>query len=406
MSARLVVVADDLTGAADTAAAYGPDTEVAVVLSAEELPPAEVVAVDTDTRHCAPEEAAAPVAAAVRLGMQAGAALYKKIDSTLRGNIAVELSAALGALRSDGLPATALLAPAFPATGRTVVDGVLRVNGTALPDKRGGGDLQALFHGSRLRTASIGLELLRQGPATVARAFADRRIRGADVICCDAVTDEDLRILHDASVKLGPGVLPVGSAGLIRVAVRGHSPEIIRPRRRRFSAEPSVLTVVGSCSDVAREQYQVLTAAPGVRTIVLDDPFGATERATAAATLHGLTQDALLVPDPDAPVNRERAAEVAAAIGEVGGRLLIELHERLAGLVLTGGETARAVLLAAGVRVIDVLGELEPGIVLSTIPALDDLPLITKAGAFGDAGTLDRARCLLHELSTTSSTVH
>jgi uncharacterized protein YgbK (DUF1537 family) len=404
VSARLVVVADDLTGAADAAAAWGPDTEVAVVLSAEELPPAEVVAVDTDTRHCAPEEAAAPVAAAVRLGMQAGAALYKKIDSTLRGNIAVELSAALDALRSDGLPVTALLAPAFPATGRTVVDGVLRVNGAPLPDKRGG-DLQALFHGSRLRTASIGLELLRQGPAAVARAFTDRRIRGADVICCDAVTDEDLRILHDVSVKLGSGVLPVGSAGLIRVAVRRHSPEIIRPRRRRFPAEPSVLTVVGSCSEVARAQYQVLTAAAGVRTIVLGDPFGATERATAAAP-HRLTQDALLVPDPDAPVNREHAAEVAAAMGEVGGRLLIELHERLAGLVLTGGETARAVLLAAGVRVIDVLGELEPGIVLSTIPALDNLPLITKAGAFGDAGTLDRARRLLHELSATSSTVH
>jgi 4-hydroxythreonine-4-phosphate dehydrogenase len=86
--------------------------------------------------------------------------------------------------------------------------------------------------------------------------------------------------------------------------------------------------------------------------------------------------------------------------------LLRERHTELAGVVLTGGETARAVLLAAGAHSFTVLGELDPGVVLSRVPALGNLPLVTKAGAFGEPATLDRARRTLHDRATERTTVH
>ena len=58
-------------------------------------------------------------------------------------------------------------------------------------------------------------------------------------------------------------------------------------------------------------------------------------------------------------------------------------------LIATGGETARAVLLAMGVRALTVDGELEPGVALTRTDG--GLTVITKAGAFGDRGTLLRA---------------
>ncbi|MDQ0380297.1 four-carbon acid sugar kinase family protein [Amycolatopsis thermophila] len=382
MSDRLVIVADDLTGAADAAAAYGPSAGVTVSLDASApLPDAEIVAVDTDSRHRGPAFAAAAVTAAVRAAAAAGIPVYKKIDSTLRGNIAAEVGAAL-----RELSATALLAPAFPGTGRTVTGGILRVNGESL------GDLRKLFHESGLRTALIPLETVRRGPSEVVAAY---RAADADVICADAETEHDLAVLAAAGAALGPDVLLVGSAGLTRVAARSRG-----TGARAFPppAPGSVLTVLGSYSGPAREQRAALMASGEVTAVAVAvaAPFGPPQQDRALAQLSHADADLLLVPDPAAAVERRNAAAVAAALAAVAGRYLAAHRETLAGLVLTGGETARAVLLAAGVTRFEVLGEVEPGVVRARVPGLGGLPLITKAGAFGEPGTLDRARRTLH----------
>lgn len=383
---RLVIIADDLTGAADTAAAFGPVADVAVALdAAAEFPAADVVAIDTDSRHRSPAFAAQAVRSAVRAANAAGLPLYKKIDSTLRGNIAVEIGAAL-----RELSATALVCPAFPDTGRTVVDGRLRLHG--VPQENG--DLRALFAAGGLRTARLPLATVRQGaPAVVAahQAWCAERV---EVICADAVTDDDLHVLNTAAAELGPAVLLTGSAGLARVAVRAVRAH--RPESRPVAARPGpVLTVLGSYAPVAREQRAALTASGEVTEVALKAPFGAAQRTLAIAELAEAPGDVVLVPDPGATVDRARASEVAAALATVAREYLHARHP--AGLILTGGETARAVVLALGVSGFTVLGEVEPGVVRSIVPALGGLPLVTKAGAFGEPATLNRTRRGLHE---------
>ncbi|MGZ3371349.1 MAG: nucleotide-binding domain containing protein, partial [Caulobacteraceae bacterium] len=88
--------------------------------------------------------------------------------------------------------------------------------------------------------------------------------------------------------------------------------------------------------------------------------------------------------DAETPADPALRPALAAAFGLMVGRQL----GRFGALAVTGGETARAVLSAAGVRALEVRGELEPGVVLSMAGAL---PVVTKAGAFGRADSLVRA---------------
>ena len=73
--------------------------------------------------------------------------------------------------------------------------------------------------------------------------------------------------------------------------------------------------------------------------------------------------------------------------------------QRFSGLVATGGETARVVLQAAGIAGIRLGGEVEPGVPWGTTVGDTVISVVTKAGAFGDSGTLARARHALKRLT-------
>lgn len=121
------VIADDLTGAAELGAVglrLGLKAEI--VRSGKPGSPAELVCVDTDSRSCAPEEAARRAAAAAKMLRAAGARwIYKKVDSVLRGNVTAEVEAVMQQLGFS----RALLLPANPSLGRVIRDGQYFVQG-------------------------------------------------------------------------------------------------------------------------------------------------------------------------------------------------------------------------------------------------------------------------------------
>src|SRR3954466_9481969 len=134
---RVVIVADDLTGAMDSSgpfAARGIKTwVVAMPMRCDPalLESARVVSVNTETRHLPATEAAARVREIVRhLGCERFNVVVKKIDSTLRGNVAAETLALMDASGRR----EAVVAAAFPAQGRTVRDGRVLVDGKPLAE--------------------------------------------------------------------------------------------------------------------------------------------------------------------------------------------------------------------------------------------------------------------------------
>lgn len=307
---EILIVADDLTGAADcgaACAAHGLKTAV-VLDETGGIPRAEVVAFDANTRTMTPQSAAAETARIVR--QYPARIVYKKIDSTLRGNVGAEIAAVLEAYRGMGHPeAAAVVAPAFPAMGRTTKSGRMYVRGGAIEHR----DIEWMLE--------------------------------------DAETDEDLRAIAATWMRHEAGVVWVGLAGLARWL-----PEAARMERRAVRPVPTVagplVFAVGSPSQRSWEQVETLKE-------------------------EGVGNDVILTGE-------------AEALAET----IVRDQERIGGLVLTGGETARAVLSRLGVRALRVVGEVETGVPILVAEG-SGWVVVTKAGDFGDRETLVRCRAAL-----------
>ena len=112
-------------------------------------------------------------------------------------------------------------------------------------------------------------------------------------------------------------------------------------------------------------------------------------RALDAALASG--RDIALAIGPEAAVDLREGSRLAAALAS----LVVPRLPKLGGLVMTGGETARAILVAAGIQGLRLRGEIEPGVPLGTGIGRFAIPVVTKAGAFGDRHTLLRCRAAL-----------
>jgi 4-hydroxythreonine-4-phosphate dehydrogenase len=394
---KILIIADDLSGAADCAVACrNAGLESLVALDMDSVPGAEALAFDTDSRRLSATEAAARCAALVT--KHAGAAvIYKKMDSTARGHFAAEIAACLGAMRRAGQAEkiVAIVAPAFPASGRTTRDGHQLLHGRRLETTEvwrhermaGTAFLPGMLAGAGLAVAPLGLATVRGGDlSTAMRAQAAE----CDALVCDAETDEDLRAIAEAGQGFSRRALWVGSAGLARFlpAAAGFS-----RARNAVSGDMAktgpVICAVGSRSAISREQFAMLQVQSGISCFTMapdmlrhgpDAPgWVARHDAVARAALAG---DVAVMLDDPGDADPAESLRLCTALGA----FLAPHVAGARGVIATGGETARAVLLAAGVVALRLAGEVEPGIPLSNTEG--GLRIITKAGAFGNPETL------------------
>jgi uncharacterized protein YgbK (DUF1537 family) len=350
---RLVVVADDLTGAADAAAPFaarGLDVSVALTSAAPEA--VDVLAVVTDNRWRPADEAVARMRAAVtRARERHPGLLFLKIDSTLRGRVRAEVSVALDAWGSG----TAVATPAFPAQGRTVHRGALVVHGeTTVTD--------------------------------IGRYFPDS-VRTVDARTHDELVRIARHIVDDAAVAVGSGGLARALADVLVGA----------PVARRLPGGPvtGVLVVVGTRHATTDEQVAVLLAA-GADRIVVDRstawPVDAATSALRTGRRVMLTSEVEVDVAPDSP----EAAALAEQLARVVAAIVAGAPS--AGLVLTGGATALAVATALGATELRLLSEVTDGLPLGAFTTGDRrIPVVTKSGGFGAPNSLCRAAEALEE---------
>ena len=399
---RIAIIADDLTGASDTGvqlARRGLHTIVALdPHQPASVPDCDVLVVDTDSRALTGPEAYATVARAVRKVMTAGyQPVYKKLDSTLRGNIGAELDAVM----DEGGFALAALAPAFPATGRTTAGGQHLLRGVpvaeteAARDPRGGvrdSDLLRLLGGQSRRTAAlIALAIVRAGTDATHTAVESLHERGAAILVFDAETDEDLETIGAALACCPQRVLWAGSAGLA-----AHLPDTLDlPATTRRSpafarVNRPILIVVGTASHITRAQVARLAQLPEVAIVAAEPAALVSGRDTArlhAEVARVLTagHNAVLTLSTH-PAAELLPAQIADALGALAASALGTGLPQ--GVILTGGDTARAVCHHLGATGIRLLDELEPGVPVGTLAGAPPLLTVTKAGAFGTLDTL------------------
>jgi uncharacterized protein YgbK (DUF1537 family) len=387
---RWAIVADDLTGAADATGHYAAMYSSAVVFDIESSwPSVEIVAIDTESRYLAEDEAADLVASVVRRSVSQGRSVFKKLDSLLRGNIGIEIAAALAAVSGDqrGL---ALVAPAFPATGRTTVNGIVHVNGVHHADGRFGGDVAHALASGDLTTGNAP-DVLGETTAQLAQRLTQLHAGGLDAIVLDATRDDELERIARAAELLEFPTLLAGSGGLAsHIAPDRERRTLQEPAggiRIDRDASPRTLTIVGSYSELARAQVGELIDA-GVHHVPVRPGESSAQRVREETARS--VGDVVLTPDLTLAIEKSNASSVAGSLAEAVAAII----DGYDALVLTGGETARAVIDTLGVGSMTVVGEIEPGVVVSRLPG--DLPLlVTKAGAFGDSRTLVRTRAAL-----------
>jgi uncharacterized protein YgbK (DUF1537 family) len=414
MPATWLILADDLTGAADCAVAFARQGLSASVGWGAGGGQADAVqAIDADSRRLPPAAAAARHRALLEAHHRPGAGLLKKLDSILRGQPAAELAATIGFLKQRGAGAMAVLAPAFPATGRTTEGGRIRLNGMPLEatplwardHSYPNADLRDILQAEGLRTSLLPLELVRAGPAAVSAQLRAALAEGVEVAVCDAVTEMDLESIAVAGRPLGDAVFWVGSGGLASaLACAEPHPGAGRSRPSLPHRPGGMLVVVGSVAEASRAAAAGLLEQGAVRGFSLPAAWLRPGTANAAGQEAAAAIEAVLRSGQDVLVDiaAEPAADLSRGAELAGGlaALLAPAATKAAALFATGGETACALLTRMEVHGIRLVEELEAGVALGVTLGAHAIPVVTKAGGFGDAGTMARSLARLRAMLT------
>jgi uncharacterized protein YgbK (DUF1537 family) len=423
MAVRLGVIADDLTGANDTGVQFARQGARTIVpLDWHDLTSlsryADILVLSTNSRGL-PAGAAAQRAklAAQALRKARVPAIYKKIDSTFRGNVGAELDAILEIYPA---PIT-LLAPSFPPAGRAVINGTLTVDGTPVHRTSVGRDPVAPVRQSHLPTLlrAQSCRSIQHLPLDILRARWPRAVKvirtwqptHGGLVVADAATRTDLRRLARLIAEEGLLGVAAGSAGLA-AALSMALPWGCRAIRRLSPVEQPILLVVGSpnptslCQVADFERRRSAAVIRGEIHEVLAGPerFRREEERVlgeaSAAILSGRDTVITLAQTSDSCRTQRRqrpsagskqcpslSPNATATLSEFLGRTARDLtrRTRVGALILCGGDIAVATCRALRADGIILGGEAQAGVPWGRLMGGEhpNLPVVTKAGGFG-----------------------
>ena len=392
MSRNYLIVADDFTGANDTGVQMRRRGLVTTVLFAGRKLPEEggSVVIDTESRGMTPEKAEEVTGNALK-GVDFSSFTYviKKVDSTLRGNVAAEIKAVDKAFGSE----LVVFAPSLPDLGRTTEGGVHKLNGVPITQTEIAKDpkkpvtqdnVQKLLQGVYDEPVSyLSLQDIRNGKPD----FSKGRL-----FACDSVKNSDLQILIHAAKSTGKKVLWVGTA-----AMADNIMELESPTKPALGVVASVSAVTCGQIHQAEAAGVNLIQIPVHRILLGEDTTDSyIERAVASLKAGN---DTILC--SSSSYNRDEMSLSAAAgkekdmeiwqvsefvqkmMGEAARQILSEAE--VSGVFMTGGDTAMGLLESLEADGSSILSEIAVGIPMMRLVGgrMDGLKVVTKAGAFG-----------------------
>lgn len=329
--------------------------------------------------------------------------MYKKIDSTLRGNLREEIEELLALGDWD----LALVAPAFPQAGRTTVAGYQLVDGVPVSLTPYGEEAGAPVTESHLPTllggSLIPFPVVAKGWAAIAGQLAASE---GKIVVVDAARKADLVAVAEAIRHSPQRILPVGSAGLASAL---QTQWLVRPGRGvSLAKHRPVLVINGSVNPVSLEQIDRLDCRVlqlDVQRVLLAD-FDPEEVARRVLQQIFAGQD-VAITTARSPSQVAKALELGRELGmdalgvgnqlcEALGAVVSKLIGKgdLGGMVLMGGQTANAICQQIGwLRIVD---EVLPAIPLGVAGGLR---VVTKSGGFGNPDALSGILRFLKELA-------
>jgi len=392
---RFLIIADDFTGANDTGVQLtkrGIKTDVIFEFKSIEDKEKSFV-IDTESRGLSSEEAYKDVELKIEDAFKHNFNyVYKKVDSTLRGNIASEIKAVDKYYNADLI----IFAPAYPDSNRTTIDGIQKINGTSITETEIAKDPM-----KPVEIDNINLLLKDKFDEEVTHVYL-KEIREnkidlskGRIFTFDSETNEDLISIVRKIITQGKKVLWVGSAGLADSILKVKIP-----------TKPCI-AVIGSISEVSRKQLHY-AKSKGINIINVDiesiliskDTLKTVEEALEkinqgldviiASTYERKDYEKAIEKGKTLGYSREDVSKFTQnVLGEIAVKLISQ--NKISGIFLTGGDTAIGVIKKLGVRGTSIKQELMTGIPLMTLfgGESNGLKVITKAGAFGEENAIE-----------------
>ena len=425
MDQRCLVIADDLTGAADTGAQFakkGLKTLVIPIRQNRKIEFSQYLDIDvlvltSHSRGLAPQEASRKVSSLLEgYPKSVYSVIYKKIDSTLRGNIGSETDAIL---KNTGL-AWGFLTPALPEQGRIVVGGIHLVRGKPLSLSEVSRDAispvkesyvkKLLEKQSDHQIGNMGIIEVASGGETLKKAVREASRQGIQILIFDAVERRDLAHIAEVAFTQEKKPLLIGSAGLAKEVAKRFVPKakgLVISRQKTESAQ-SILIVSASASRISHEQLNRVERTKGVPSFLLGREFltgNESHRSILEEEYASKIGKILLKGNVILKVCQERMlsadpedVSVPVRITQCLGRIVASALERSHfdthdfAILLFGGDTTLSILHHLKTEGIEIDGELFQGVVSGRIVGgrWHGLRLITKAGGFGRKNTLEK----------------
>ncbi len=399
---RLSIIADDLTGAMDSSG-YFATTGLSTVVVMDQNPSrvAEVIVFSTDSRGDDPNIASKKVKE-LASGLKDDI-VYKKIDSTLRGNIGVELLAVMDSLASEKV----IVAPAFPAVGRTTVNGILLVNNTPVSETQFANDpISPVIesHIPRILKQSInqpiGMVSLKSINAGAESLYHELANRSERVLVCDAVEQSHLHTIARASAMAERNWLLCGSAGLARELC--NLPDKKAKSKSLWVSsghEGAALLVVGSRHQVSAMQLRKAQNELGIPILELKIGLPANSETNATEMDRLLLEARALLRQGKTVAITSTFSQYVPALKRAIAGMLAELVadilsiQDIAGLFLCGGDTALELCRRLRIGAIQVQGEVETGVPAGKFSDNrgNYTRVVTKAGGFGSESAIMKA---------------
>lgn len=421
---KIAIISDDLTGASDCGGQlvrYGLDVSVVLNPSKRsELTERDAMIFNTDSRSVSEEEAYQRVRNISEwIKQQSFDVVYKKIDSTMRGNIGQEINAMYDVFQPD----LVLIAPAYPTKGRKVINGVHFLHEQKLHETEVGTDPKTPVSDSHItrliqqqanrHVEHLSHKDLHLGYEWVAKRLAAFKAESTCYVTVDSTDEADLEAFAEMVKRLGYSVIWVGSAGLMN-----HLPKVYGLKQKQLKLNVPknnhpVLLVIGSVSEVGREQLKQLlltSDAFGVEMqatrVILDDASKEVELKRLLEEVEAAFQQGKNV-----ALFSSRTVEETQKLGKMLGLNAIQISNRISNvlgefanhfiahfsirrLFLTGGDTAHQVFEQLKVNDFQLIGEVESGVPIGQLDKDGEILAVTKAGSFGTKDVMVKA--ILH----------
>ena len=391
-----IVLADDLTGANEIGAALLCAGRKALVFASSDSfllssrPEGEhTIVVNMDSRGLPGARARALVSEFLRSGKVAGRNLiYYKIDSTIRGNPGHEFDGILDAEAADMVVVT----PALPQMGRITIGGYHLVNSTPVGascygDRSTGSHLPSILGVQTRRIVGhVCLGVLEDGSTGIKQALETEKHNGADIVVVDCVTRTHLEQIARAVSSSHVRIVPAGSVGLFEALVALDSPPV-----------SPCLIICGSINETTRRQIDRLRKETRSGYVELDVSSRAAADIVASSAFAQQEANRLLAGGYNLIVatkhrgildgNRDECQLIDSSACEHVAHFAARLVRRypVCGIIVTGGETALAVLRAMGSGIMKPFGEIEPRVPVAVLSdgQYRGMFIVTKTGGFG-----------------------